>query len=49
MVRAELHVPTKLTEEQRALFEQLDESLGSPTKDGHESGFFSRLRDAFSA
>lgn len=49
VVRAELHVPTKLTEEQRALFAQLDETLGSPTKDGHESGFFSRLRDAFSA
>lgn len=49
VVRAQLHVPTKLTEEQRALFEQLNETLGSPTRDGHESGFFSRIRDAFSA
>ncbi len=47
IVRAVVHVPTKLTPEQRELLQQLDESLGPPTTDGQESGFFSRLKDAF--
>ena len=48
LVQADVRVPTKLNEEQRALFEQLDEMLGDAT-DGNGRGIFSRIRDAFTA
>jgi molecular chaperone DnaJ len=42
-------IPTKLTEEQRELFEQLADSLGSAIQPrGSERGFFARMTDFFS-
>ena len=48
IVGVDVQVPTKLTPEQRALFEQLDGVLDEPTV-GNGRGFFSRIKDAFSA
>lgn len=44
-VRVEVVTPTRLTEDQKRLLEQLADSLGTQV-DG-KSGFFDRLRDAF--
>ncbi len=49
LVRAAVRVPSKLTDEQRALFEQLDEALGDAGSEDGRGGIFSRLKDAFSA
>ena len=49
VVRADLRVPSKLTNEQRSLFEQLNETLASPMDGDGKDGLFSRLRDAFTA
>src|SRR5207237_1176863 len=48
LVRANVATPTKLTEEQRHLLEQLAESLGTPAgaNDGNGS-LLGRIRDAF--
>ena len=48
VVGVDVQVPTKLTAEQRALFEQLDAVLDDPSM-GNGRGFFSRIKDAFSA
>ena len=48
IVGVDVQVPTKLSAEQRALFEQLDEILDEPAI-GNGRGFFSRIKDAFSA
>jgi molecular chaperone DnaJ len=45
-VRVEVITPTRLTDDQKRLLEQLADSLGTQV-DGR-SGFFDRLRDAFS-
>ena len=48
-VHVVVDVPTKLTSEQRLLFEQLNELLDSQTKRGDDDeGVFSRIRGAFS-
>ena len=50
LVRANVVTPTKLTEKQRKLLEQLSESLGTPTlpeRDG-DGSIFDRIRDALS-
>ncbi len=50
VVKTEVRVPTKLTAEQRELFQRLDEALGASHRDGHNGGgLFSRIRDAFTA
>jgi molecular chaperone DnaJ len=49
-VHARVHVPRRLDHEQRALLEQLDESLGHEpyqADDDEDGGFFRRLRNAF--
>jgi molecular chaperone DnaJ len=46
LVRVEVITPTRLTEDQKRLLEQLADSLGTPAES--HSGFFDRLRDAFS-
>jgi molecular chaperone DnaJ len=48
LVGVDVQVPTKLSAAQRQLFEQLDEVLDEPTR-GNGRGFFSRIKDAFSA
>jgi molecular chaperone DnaJ len=48
LVGVDVQVPTKLSTEQRALFEQLNEVLDEPSR-GNGRGFFSRIKDAFSA
>jgi molecular chaperone DnaJ len=45
-VRVEVVTPTRLTDDQRRLLEQLADSLGTQVEG--RSGFFDRLRDAFS-
>ncbi|MSP22612.1 MAG: molecular chaperone DnaJ [Dehalococcoidia bacterium] len=47
LVRVEVVTPTRLTDEQKRLLEQLADSLGTPAE-SHTGGFFDRLRDAFS-
>lgn len=41
-------IPTKLTDEQKELFEQLADSLGSHIQPRAERGFFARMTDFFS-
>jgi molecular chaperone DnaJ len=48
MVRIHVVTPTKLSDEQRALLEQLAESLGTPSIASGDGSFFDRIRDAFS-
>jgi len=48
IVGVDVQVPTKLSAEQRALFEELDGVLETPAV-GNGRGFFSRVKDAFSA
>lgn len=48
LVRTHVITPTKLTDEQRALFEQLATLLGKPTIPTDGGSFFGRIRDAFS-
>ena len=40
-------VPTKLSERQRDLLQELAAELGGDTGDDHDGGFFSKIRDAF--
>ena len=47
LVRVRVQVPKKVTSEQRALLEQLGESLGTPEPDSVDAGIFDRIRDAF--
>ena len=47
LVRVRVAVPKSLTDEQRALMEQLAESLGTPEAGGDGAGLFDRIRDAF--
>ncbi len=47
LVRTHVVTPTKVTEEQRVLLEQLAESLGTP-RVPRDKALFDRLRDAFS-
>jgi len=49
VVQASVVVPAKISAEQRALLEQLRDSLGVDGRDGQDAGFLSRLKDAFSA
>jgi molecular chaperone DnaJ len=44
LVRAELKVPTDLSDEQRELMHQLAESLGTPV--GVDKGLLTKLKDA---
>ncbi|MEE9278001.1 MAG: molecular chaperone DnaJ [Dehalococcoidia bacterium] len=48
LVRTAVRVPTKLSDEQRRLFEELDEVLGDAVSEDGRS-FFSRIKDAFTA
>ena len=48
LVRIHVVTPTKLSDEQRALMEQLAESLGTPSIAGDDGSLFERIRDAFS-
>ena len=48
-VQVGLRVPAKLTEEQRALFEQLGELLDNDQPGQNRDGVFSRIKGAFSA
>lgn len=50
LVYISVEVPTQLTDDQRALFEQLAASLGSevqPQRNGGGKGFFDRVKDMF--
>ena len=47
LVETAVQVPKKLTEEQRAVVEQLQSVLGDPAAESNGSGIFSRLKDAF--
>ncbi|MCZ6707677.1 MAG: molecular chaperone DnaJ [Chloroflexi bacterium] len=49
VVNISLHVPRKLTDEQRELLLQLADSLGDPTDDLGADSFFSRIKGAFTA
>jgi molecular chaperone DnaJ len=46
VVRVTVVVPETLTEEQRALLEQLAQTMGTPTLPKQNKGFFERIRDA---
>jgi molecular chaperone DnaJ len=46
IIRATVVVPDELTDEQRALLEQLAETLGTPALPKRQKSFFERLRDA---
>ncbi len=48
LVRTHVVTPTKLTEEQRELLEQLADSLGTPSLPADDRGLFGRIREAFS-
>ncbi len=48
LVRTHVVTPTKLTDEQRELMEQLAESLGTPSLPADDRGLFDRIREAFS-
>jgi len=45
VVRVRVHVPTKLSVEQRELIQELGESLPTPTRHEKERSFFERLKD----
>ena len=47
-VRTHVVTPTKVTDEQRELLEQLARSLGTPSVSRDDDSFFDRIRDAFS-
>lgn len=48
LIQIRVQVPTKLTEEQRELFEQLADTLGGGVQpQGHDKGFVGRFRDFF--
>jgi molecular chaperone DnaJ len=46
LVRANVVTPTKLTDEQRELLEQLRDSLGASADSSENGGLFGRIRDA---
>jgi molecular chaperone DnaJ len=46
VVRVTAVIPEDLTEEQRALLQQLAETMGTPTLPKRNRGFFERIRDA---
>jgi len=46
VVRVTVVVPESLTDEQRALLEQLAKTMGTPTLPKQHKGFFERIRDA---
>ncbi len=46
-VNIEVHVPAKLTREQKRLLEQLREILPNPGEEGGEGGFFGKVKDLF--
>ena len=46
VVRVTAVIPDDLTDEQRALLQQLAETMGTPTMPKKGKGFFERLRDA---
>ena len=48
LVRTHVVTPTKLSEEQRALLQQLAESLGTPSLPAEDRGLFDRIREALS-
>ncbi|MAU08976.1 MAG: molecular chaperone DnaJ [Anaerolineaceae bacterium] len=48
LVYVTVAVPTKLTEEQRELFEQLADTFGETIQPQQERGFFARMTDFFS-
>ncbi len=48
LVRTHVVTPTKLSDEQRTLLEQLSESLGTPSIVSDDGSLFDRIRDAFS-
>ena len=48
LVRTHVVTPTKLTEEQRELLEQLADSLGTPSLSAADRGLFGRIREVFS-
>ena len=45
LVQVRVHVPTKLSPEQRELIKELGESLPTPTRHEKERTFFERLKD----
>ena len=50
-VRLHVVTPTRLTDEQRQLIENLSQMLGTPDLpkgNGSNAGFFERIREAFS-
>ncbi|MBA4179141.1 MAG: molecular chaperone DnaJ [Anaerolinea sp.] len=46
VVRVTAVIPEELSDEQRALLQQLAETMGTPVLPKHSKGFFERLRDA---
>jgi molecular chaperone DnaJ len=46
-IHIEVHIPTKLTREQRKLFEQLRENLPNPGEDTKDGGFFGKVKNLF--
>ncbi len=49
IVNVAVRVPRRLTEEQRALVQQLAESLGDSVDDPDGDSLFSRIKGAFTA
>ena len=47
VVRLAVATPTRLTDEQRRLFQELAKSLGSEVTPQEEKGFFEKVKDAF--
>jgi molecular chaperone DnaJ len=46
-IHVEVHIPTKLTKEQRKAFEALRENLPQPGEEGGKGGFFGKVKNLF--
>jgi len=46
-IHVEVHIPTKLSRDQRKLFEQLRDNLPPAGEDGGKDGFFGKVKDLF--
>jgi len=47
IVHVNVVTPTRLTDEQRRLFQELAKSLGREVSPQEEKGFFEKVKDAF--
>ncbi|WP_035957659.1 molecular chaperone DnaJ [Bryobacter aggregatus] len=46
-IHVEVHIPTKLSREQRKVFEQLRETLPAPGEEDDKGGFFGKVKELF--